>query len=75
MFAYCDVSLNVVMFVCFQFKQGRLAVFGSVHMFSDQYIDKEENMKIIVSIVSVLVLNEADGSNQNSFRIGVCSAN
>lgn len=28
---------------------GKLAVLGSCHMFSDQYIDKEENSKILVS--------------------------
>lgn len=28
---------------------GKLAVSGSCHMFSDQYIDKEENSKILVS--------------------------
>lgn len=30
---------------------GKLAVLGSCHMFSDQYIDKEENSKIMVSPV------------------------
>ena len=29
--------------------QGKLAVIGSVHMFSDQYFDKEENSKVQVS--------------------------
>jgi len=29
--------------------KGKLAVLGSCHMFSDQYIDKEENSKILVS--------------------------
>ena len=29
--------------------KGKLAVLGSCHMFSDQYIDKEENGKILVS--------------------------
>jgi len=28
--------------------KGKLAVLGSCHMFSDQYIDKEENSKILV---------------------------
>ena len=28
---------------------GKLAVLGSCHMFSDQYLDKEENSKIMVS--------------------------
>ena len=29
---------------------GKLAVLGSCHMFSDQYLDKEENSKIMVNI-------------------------
>ena len=32
----------------FQHGKGKLAVLGSVHMFSDQYIDKEENSKLLV---------------------------
>ncbi len=32
----------------FQFGKGKMAVMGSVHMFSDQYVEKEENSKIIV---------------------------
>lgn len=31
---------------------GKLVVLGSCHMFSDQYIDKEENSKIMVSKVT-----------------------
>ncbi|RUS76081.1 hypothetical protein EGW08_016155, partial [Elysia chlorotica] len=31
--------------------KGKIAVVGSVHMFSDQYIDKEENAKILASIL------------------------
>ncbi|XP_038057033.1 intraflagellar transport protein 52 homolog isoform X4 [Patiria miniata] len=30
-----------------KYSKGKLAVLGSVHMFSDQYIDKEENAKIM----------------------------
>lgn len=30
---------------------GKLAVLGSVHMFSDQYLDKEENTRVMVSDV------------------------
>lgn len=29
---------------------GKLAVLGSCHIFSDQYIDKEENSKLMVSL-------------------------
>ncbi|XP_023367744.1 intraflagellar transport protein 52 homolog [Otolemur garnettii] len=38
---------------------GKLAVLGSCHMFSDQYLDKEENSKIMVSFCShhINVLN------------------
>ena len=32
---------------------GKLAVLGSCHMFSDQYLDKEENSKIMVSTVVI----------------------
>lgn len=32
---------------------GKLVVLGSCHMFSDQYIDKEENSKILVSPVGI----------------------
>ena len=28
--------------------KGKLSVLGSCHMFQDQYIDKEENSKILV---------------------------
>ena len=36
--------------LCHQQNQGgKLAVLGSCHMFSDQYLDKEENSKIMVS--------------------------
>lgn len=31
--------------------KGRMVVCGSAHMFSDEYIDKEENAKIFVSFV------------------------
>lgn len=34
---------------CGQNQGGKLAVLGSCHMFSDQYLDKEENSKIMVS--------------------------
>jgi len=32
--------------------KGKLAVIGSCHMFSDQYIDKEDNGKILVRLDS-----------------------
>ena len=31
-----------------QYSKGKLAVLGSVHIFSDQYLDKEENSKVQV---------------------------
>lgn len=34
---------------------GKLAVLGSCHMFSDQYIDKEENSKILVSQADIKI--------------------
>lgn len=38
--------------------QGKLAVIGSVHMFSDQYFDKEENSKLQSVIFQWLTTNE-----------------
>lgn len=38
---------------CLVKETGKLAVLGSCHMFSDQYIDKEENSKIMVSAVHI----------------------
>lgn len=35
-------------FYCLIKEAGKLAVLGSCHMFSDQYIEKEENGKIMV---------------------------
>ena len=43
----CEVMLKEVL--CLMKEAGKLAVLGSCHMFSDQYIDKEENSKIMVS--------------------------
>lgn len=37
---------------------GRLAVLGSCHMFSDQYLDKEENSKIMVSVQFAVPLHD-----------------
>ncbi|XP_034023391.1 intraflagellar transport protein 52 homolog [Thalassophryne amazonica] len=47
---------------------GRLAVLGSCHMFSDQYIDKEENAKILDIVLQWLLtdniqLNRIDAEN------------
>lgn len=39
--------------ICLVKEAGKLVVLGSCHMFSDQYIDKEENNKIMVSPVDV----------------------
>lgn len=41
---------------CHMKEAGKLAVIGSCHMFSDQYIDKEENSKIMVSLINVEIL-------------------
>lgn len=43
----CEMMLKE--FLCLMKEAGKLAVLGSCHMFSDQYIDKEENSKIMVS--------------------------
>lgn len=47
----CDVTAGAQNLVSVMRQEGgRLAVLGSCHMFSDQYLDKEENSKIMVSI-------------------------
>ncbi|XP_046566785.1 LOW QUALITY PROTEIN: intraflagellar transport protein 52 homolog [Haliotis rubra] len=38
--------------------RGKIAVLGSVHMFHDQYIDKEENSKILDVLVQYLTTEE-----------------
>lgn len=43
----CEVMLTGVS--CLIKEAGKLVVLGSCHMLSDQYIDKEENSKIMVS--------------------------
>jgi len=40
-------------FCYLQVGKGKLVALGSVHMFGDQYIDKEENHKILVSSLSI----------------------
>ena len=46
--------------ICFilQYSKGKLAAMGSVHMFSDQYLDKEENSKIMDVIFQWLTTDE-----------------
>ena len=46
--------------MCFllQYSKGKLAVIGSVHMFSDQYLDKEENNKIMDVLFKWLTTDE-----------------
>ncbi|KAK3591240.1 hypothetical protein CHS0354_010606 [Potamilus streckersoni] len=38
--------------------KGKLAVLGSAHMFHDQYIDKEENSKILEVLINFLTTDE-----------------
>jgi hypothetical protein len=45
LFSILDFHANIY----FQYGAGKISVLGSVHMFSDQYLDKEENSKIMVS--------------------------
>lgn len=46
----CVLGPKHLTLLCHQQNQGgKLAVLGSCHMFSDQYLDKEENNKIMVS--------------------------
>ncbi|KXJ27589.1 intraflagellar transport protein 52 homolog [Exaiptasia diaphana] len=46
-----------------KYSKGKLAVLGSVHMFSDQYIDKEENAKVQDVIFQWLTTNELHLNN------------
>lgn len=48
-------------------ESGKLVVLGSCHMFSDQYIDKEENSKIMVGPVEAAVQISALCSLLNPF--------
>ncbi|KAK2148006.1 hypothetical protein LSH36_521g00012 [Paralvinella palmiformis] len=41
-----------------KYGKGKLAVLGSVHMFSDQYIDKEENSKVLDVLMNFLTRDE-----------------
>ncbi|XP_063311762.1 intraflagellar transport protein 52 homolog isoform X1 [Pelobates fuscus] len=45
-------------FLSFQTQGGKLAVMGSCHMFSDQYLDKEENSKILDVLMQWLTTND-----------------
>ncbi|CAL1539792.1 unnamed protein product [Lymnaea stagnalis] len=38
--------------------KGKIAVLGSVHMFSDQYIEKEENLKILDVVIQFLTTDD-----------------
>lgn len=42
----------------FKTNGGKVAVLGSMHMFHDQYIDKEENGKIMVSPFQLIFYEE-----------------
>ena len=42
---------------CLQNGRGKIAVLGSAHMLSDQYFDKEENSKIMVSRLRIQHMN------------------
>lgn len=41
---------------------GKLAVMGSVHMFSDQYLDKEENNKVMVRRAVLCLVTSSYGT-------------
>ncbi|ELU04562.1 hypothetical protein CAPTEDRAFT_159967, partial [Capitella teleta] len=41
-----------------KYGKGKIAVFGSVHMFSDQFLDKEENTKIMDVIFNFLTTDD-----------------
>ncbi|XP_064607888.1 intraflagellar transport protein 52 homolog [Liolophura sinensis] len=41
-----------------KYSGGKLAVIGSTHMFSDQYLDKEENSKVLDMLLRFLTTND-----------------
>ena len=52
----------------FQYNNGKIAVLGSVHIFCDQYVEKEENNKILDVLISFLTtdnmkLNQIDAED------------
>uniref|UniRef100_A0A4W5QTN8 Intraflagellar transport 52 homolog (Chlamydomonas) n=1 Tax=Hucho hucho TaxID=62062 RepID=A0A4W5QTN8_9TELE len=60
--------LNRPVLAFYQVKAGKLAVMGSCHMFSDQYLDKEENRKIMDVVFQWLMgdtinLNQIDAED------------
>lgn len=60
--------LNRPVLAFHQVKAGKLAVLGSCHMFSDQYLDKEENSKIMDVVFQWLItdniqLNQIDAED------------
>uniref|UniRef100_A0A3P8Z9V9 ABC-type uncharacterized transport system domain-containing protein n=1 Tax=Esox lucius TaxID=8010 RepID=A0A3P8Z9V9_ESOLU len=60
--------LNRPVLAFYQVKAGKLAVMGSCHMFSDQYLDKEENSKIMDVVFQWLMgdnihLNQIDAED------------
>lgn len=48
------ITVSLQFICCFyfptQYSKGKMAILGSVHMFSDQYLDKEENAKVQVGL-------------------------
>uniref|UniRef100_A0AAR2LRC6 ABC-type uncharacterized transport system domain-containing protein n=1 Tax=Pygocentrus nattereri TaxID=42514 RepID=A0AAR2LRC6_PYGNA len=60
--------LNRPVLAFYQINAGKLAVLGSCHMFSDQYLDKEENSKILDVVFQWLMtdnihLNQIDAED------------
>ncbi len=49
---------NQFVFLSVQHNKGKIAVLGSVHIFSDPYVEKEENSKILDVIISFLTTDE-----------------
>ncbi|KAM8946232.1 intraflagellar transport protein 52 homolog isoform 1-T1 [Pelodytes ibericus] len=52
------VYLLIIVFLLFKTKGGKMAVLGSCHMFSDQYLDKEENAKILDVLMQWLTTSD-----------------
>ena len=54
---YLRAPTEILIALFFQGSKGKLSVLGSVHIFSDQYLDKEENNKVQVGLDDCLMIS------------------
>ncbi len=68
---------KVFLFCIFQQNKGKIAVLGSVHIFNDTYVEKEENSKILDVIINFLTtdevsLNQIDAEDPEVKKKHIC---